>query len=204
MSTVTTEHTATAPLPFEVPGPIACVPSLEEIERLTAIAERRVVYRGVDWSFYEQLVDSIPERSRIHVDYDGKDLEVISKSGDHEDINDALGYFVKIVAEEALHPLQELARTDMEASRARRGIEADQCYYFRAEKMMTYARVARPERHLALAEPGSGDRGRHLASADRSRRHLCSARGSRSLAVRRETVCDRRIDARGEVRRGRV
>jgi hypothetical protein len=57
---------------MEVPGPVTRVPTLEELERLTAVPERRVVYRGVDWSFYEQLVDSIPESTNIHVDFDGK------------------------------------------------------------------------------------------------------------------------------------
>ena len=34
--------------------------------------------KNVDWSFYQQLVDSIPEGVNIHVDYDGKDLEIMS------------------------------------------------------------------------------------------------------------------------------
>ena len=83
MSTATTHPTTTAPPPFEVPGPVTRVPSLGELEHLTAIPERRVVYRGVDWSFYEQLVDSIPESSSIHVDYDGKDLEGRHPALDH-------------------------------------------------------------------------------------------------------------------------
>jgi len=45
------------------------------------------VYRGVDWSFYQQLIDSIPERANIHVDYDGKDLEVTGKGWIHEGDN---------------------------------------------------------------------------------------------------------------------
>ena len=71
-------------LSLEFLGPVTVVPSLEELERLTAVPERRVVYRDVDWSFYEQLVDSIPETTNIHVDYDGKDLEVMGKGRKHE------------------------------------------------------------------------------------------------------------------------
>ena len=37
------------------------------------------MFRGVDWAFYERLVDSIPEGSSIHVDYDGKDLEIMAR-----------------------------------------------------------------------------------------------------------------------------
>ena len=74
---------AASPAPsLEVPGPVTRVPSLEELERLTAVPERRVVYRNVDWSFYERLVDSIPETANIHVDYDGKDLEVMGERPD--------------------------------------------------------------------------------------------------------------------------
>ena len=51
---------------------------------IDGVPERRVVFRGVDWAFYEQLVDSIPEWSNIHVDYDGKDLEVMGKRRRHE------------------------------------------------------------------------------------------------------------------------
>ncbi len=68
-----------APSSIEIPGPVMRVPTLKELERLTAVPEQRVVYRGVDWSFYERLVDSIPESTSIHVDYDGKDLEVIGQ-----------------------------------------------------------------------------------------------------------------------------
>ena len=55
-----------SPAAFLVPGPVAGVPSLEELERLTAVPDRRVVYRDVDWSFYERFVESIPEAAGIH------------------------------------------------------------------------------------------------------------------------------------------
>jgi len=72
MSTATTHTTAAVPPPLEVPGPVVRVPSLEELECLTEVPDQRVVFRGVDWSFYEQLVDSIPEWCHLHVDYDGR------------------------------------------------------------------------------------------------------------------------------------
>jgi hypothetical protein len=56
------------PEPLELMGPFASVPSLEEMEDLTDIPDRRVVFRSVDWAFYDQLVESIPERRKIHVD----------------------------------------------------------------------------------------------------------------------------------------
>ena len=104
-----------------MPGPVTRVPSLEELERLTEIPDRRVVFRGVDWAFYEELVDSIPEGSNIHVDYDGKDLEVMGKGWDHEDIADSLGHFVNVVAEEIGIPCKGCARRHGSGHRSREG-----------------------------------------------------------------------------------
>src|SRR5580700_9840159 len=36
------------------------VPTLDELYELTSEPDRRVVIQGVDWPFYEQLVDSMP------------------------------------------------------------------------------------------------------------------------------------------------
>ena len=96
------------PLPLEVVGPVTVVPSLEELERLTSVPERRVVYRNVSWRFYESLVDSIPQRSPIHVDFDGKDVEVMVKGWDHEGFNSLLGKFVEVVTEELEIPCKGL------------------------------------------------------------------------------------------------
>ena len=85
MSTATT-HLA-APPPLEMPVPVARVPTLDELRRLTEVPERRVVFRGVDWAFYETLVDSIPDAGLIHVDYDGRDLEIMAKGRIEGDID---------------------------------------------------------------------------------------------------------------------
>ncbi len=129
------------PPALEITGPSTRVPSLDEIECLTNVPDRRIVFRDVDWSFYDRLVDSIPESSNIHVDYDGKDLEVMAKGTDHEDRADALGSFVKIVAEERSISYKSLRERTWKRRELARGIEADQCYYFDPEKMKTYARV---------------------------------------------------------------
>ncbi len=55
MSTATTPMTPEALAPLEMPGgTVARVPSLDELRRLTEVPDRRVVFRGVDWAFYEQ------------------------------------------------------------------------------------------------------------------------------------------------------
>ena len=142
MSTATTDPTTAVPSPLEFSGPVTKVPTLEEIERLTAVPERRVVYRGVDWSFYEQLVDSIPESSPIHVDYDGKDLEVMSKGWEHDRSKRRLGRIVDIVAEEYGIPFDGNGETTWKRPDVGRGLEADESFYFQPEKLAAAAESA--------------------------------------------------------------
>jgi Uma2 family endonuclease len=133
MSTTTTSQPIPAAL--EVTNPSAGVPTLDEIRRLTAVPERRVVYRGVDWSFYEQLVDSIPESSPIRVAYDGKDLEVMGKNRKHGKFLDLMGHIVAVIAEELAIPYSSLADTTWKRRDVLRGIEADKSFYFLPEKI---------------------------------------------------------------------
>ena len=75
------------------------IPSQDDLYQMTAAAGRRAVIRNVDWAFYEQLVDSIPPDAHIHVDYDGKDLEIISPSPVRDDARSLLGQFAEAVAQ---------------------------------------------------------------------------------------------------------
>ncbi len=111
MNTVTTRFMTADLAPLEIPGPIAHVPSLDRLYELTSIPDRRVVFRGVDWAFYEELVDAIPERSNIHVDYDGRDLEIMSTGRKHGKRNKLLGQFVEAVAQVLSIPYSSLADT---------------------------------------------------------------------------------------------
>ena len=142
MSTATTDPTTAVPSPLEFSGRVTKVPTLEEIESPTAVPERRVVYRGVDWSFYEQLVDSIPESSAIHVDYDGKDLEVMSKGWEHDRSKRRLGRIVDIVAEEYGIPFDGNGETTWKRPDVGRGLEADESFYFQPEKLAAAAESA--------------------------------------------------------------
>ncbi len=141
MSTATTPTIPEAPAPLEIPGPVVRVPSLDEVYRLTEVPDRRVVYRGVDWSFYEKLVDSIPERSNIHVDYDGKDLEIMAKGSKHENFSRMADWFIGIVAEEFELSPKGLAETTWKRPAIWRGLESDQSYYFLPEKIAQYAQA---------------------------------------------------------------
>ena len=123
-------------------GTVADLPSLDEIEELTDIPDRRVVFRGVDWEFYDQLVESIPESSNIHVDYDGRDLEVMGKGQKHDLLKKLLGRIVDVLAEEYEIPFAAYGEAIWKRLDLARGLEADDAYYFRPEKLEAAAEVS--------------------------------------------------------------
>ena len=137
MSSTTTSSSA-VPSPTLVAAP-GSVPSLEDLYLMTSEPDARVVIRGVDWAFYEQLVDSIPEGANIHVDYDGKDVEIMSPSPLHDGVKTLLGRFVELTAEELEVPCTGLGQTTWKRPELTRGLEADESYYFVAEKLATVA-----------------------------------------------------------------
>jgi Uma2 family endonuclease len=115
------------------------IPSLDDLSQMTAEPDHRVVIGDVDWAFYERLVDSIPEGANLHVDYDGKDLEIMAISPFHDGVKKRLARFVELVAEELEVPCTGLGQTSWKRLEVGRGLEADECYYFAAEKLAVVA-----------------------------------------------------------------
>ena len=137
MSSVTTPPSMVPSPTPEVPP--RSIPSLDELNEMTSEPDHRVVIRGVDWAFYEQLVDSIPEGANIHVDYDGKDVEIMSLSPLHDGVKKTLGRFVELTAGELEIPCTGLGQTTWKRPEVARGLEADECYYFAPEKLAAAA-----------------------------------------------------------------
>ncbi len=148
MSSATTPITVEAPAPLEMPVPVAGVPSLDELRRLTEVPDRRVVFRGVDWAFYETLVDSIPEGAPIQVDYDGRDVEIMATGPRHGKLDRRLDLLIGMIADEWDIPYAGMSKTTWKRRGVSRGLESDQAYYFLAEKLAQDA---------AASERGSDD-----------------------------------------------
>ena len=126
------------------------IPSLDELYRMTAQPEQRVVIRNVEWSFYERLVDSIPPRAHIHVDYDGKDLEIMSPSPVHDGVRKLLGQLAEAVAQVLRVPYKALGQTTWRRKELARGLESDECYMFQPEKLAAVGRaLARKSMNIA-------------------------------------------------------
>src|SRR5271157_458380 len=137
MSSATT-HPPLVPLPPDSTS-TRSVPSLEKLSEMTSVPDERVVIPSVDWAFYEQLVDSIPEGANIQVDYAGKDVEIMSPSPLHDGVKKLLGRFVELTAEELEIPCTGLGQTTWKRPEIHRGLEADESYFFVAEKLATVA-----------------------------------------------------------------
>lgn len=156
MSSATT-HPPGAPSP-PLPESPRSVPTLEELREWTSEPDERVVIRGVDWAFYEQLVDSIPEGANIHVDYDGRDVEIMSLSLLHDDAKGLLGRVVEIVAEECEIPFKSVGQTTWKRPEVARGLESDESYFFRADKLAAVA-ASKARRSKKIADYPNPDLG---------------------------------------------
>lgn len=97
--------------------------------------ETRIAVRGVPWRTYELWVDSLPPRSGVRMAYDGEDLEIMTKGRSHENYGALIGNLVSEVAVELGIPHSSNRETTWKRPEVSRGLEADQSYYFRPEKL---------------------------------------------------------------------
>lgn len=95
----------------------------------------RIVFRGVDWHTYNQLSESAGDDQRLHLIYDGKDLEIMVIGNVHEILRDLIGTIVKAVAMGL--DVDYLASGQATWKTRIRGLEADLSYYFDVEKVRT-------------------------------------------------------------------
>jgi Uma2 family endonuclease len=156
MSSVTTPASV---VPSPSPdGPVRSIPSLDELRAWTSEPDHRVVIQGVDWAFYEQLVDSIPEGANIHVDYDGKDVEIMALSALHDGEKKLFGQLVEAIAQELEIPYKSAGGTTWKRPEVARGLESDECYFFSADKLaaVTEARARRSKRIADYPNPDLG------------------------------------------------
>lgn len=104
------------------------IPPQPEVE---VDADERIVIPLVDWQTYEKFLDALGER-RIFATYDGETLELMSPSQMHEVWGWHLGRFVSTLAEELNLPYRAYGMSTWRRKDIKRGIEADQCFYFRS------------------------------------------------------------------------
>jgi Uma2 family endonuclease len=156
MSSVTTPQSI-APSPPPAISPRA-IPSLDELFAWTSEPDHRVVIHGVDWAFYEQLVDSIPDGTHLRIDYDGKDVELMAPSPLHDGDKKLFGQLVEAIAQELEIPYKSAGSTTWRRLEVARGLESDECYFFDPGKLAAIAE-ARARRSNKMADYPNPDLG---------------------------------------------
>jgi Uma2 family endonuclease len=156
MSSATTNSSMVPSPPLAVAP--RSVPTLEDLYQMTSEPDQRVVIRGVDWAFYEQLADSISERCHIHVDYDGKDVEIMSPGLVHDNDKRLIGQLVEAIAQVLGVPYKSAGQTSWKRPDVARGLEADESYFFRTEKLDAVA-AGKARRALDIADYPNPDLG---------------------------------------------
>ncbi len=118
------------------------------------VQDNPAVIRSVSWAYYEKILETVGETGSLRLAYDGKDLEIKSPSPVHENAKVYAGRMVDLIAEELDIDSINLASTTWNRPEIERGIEADQCFYFRPDKLaLATASLARNSSDLSDYPP---------------------------------------------------
>lgn len=102
-------------------------PSLDSIQHF--------VLEDASWEFYERLLKEIGDRP-IRVTYDNGRLEMMSPLPEHEEVKGLIHDFIRGISIRLGIETKCLGSTTFRKKRAKKGLEPDDCYYFKNEKLM--------------------------------------------------------------------
>ena len=98
-------------------------------------APEHVVLYDISWELYEALLAQLNER-RMFVTYDDGVMEIMSPSYEHDRGARELGLLITMLAEELAIPMIGIGSTTMHRKDLRKGIEADEAFYFANQKQL--------------------------------------------------------------------
>lgn len=98
--------------------------------------EQRLVLRGVPWETYVVLRD-LECNNHVFMTYDRGTLELISPSGQHDNVKKLLGQLVEAFTTELNIPRRSFGSTTWRKSDLVKGLEADECYYLRNHRLVS-------------------------------------------------------------------
>lgn len=93
------------------------------------------VLEDASWELYEKLLRDIGNRP-IRVTYDEGRMEIMSPLPEHERPKKLLGRMIEALAFELDMPIASLGSTTFRQREKAKGLEPDECYYFRDERKM--------------------------------------------------------------------
>ena len=93
------------------------------------------VLEDASWELYEKLLRDIGNRP-IRVTYDEGRMEIMSPLPEHERPKKLLGRMIEAMTIELDMPVASLGSTTFRRREKAKGLEPDECYYFRNEQKM--------------------------------------------------------------------
>jgi len=102
-------------------------PSLDHVQH--------IVLDDASWELYEKLLRDIGDRP-IRINYDQGRLEMMSPLPEHERPKKLIGRLVEALTEERGMEVASLGSTTFRRKDRAKGLEPDECYYFKDERKM--------------------------------------------------------------------
>jgi Uma2 family endonuclease len=122
----------------------------EQIDWITSMPPgSRLHIDDVSWSDYEEVLDSLTERSGIHVRYDQGRLEVTTLSFRHERLTKLFGHLIAVLTQELGLDFFGAGSTTYKKEEEGRGLEPDDSFYIRSFSKV----VGKDEIDLAVDPP---------------------------------------------------
>lgn len=100
------------------------------------LADNRVVLRNISWGTYERLLEELADCSAPRLTYNRGELEIMSPTPEHEDVNRAIDKLVSFVAFELEVETRDLGSTTFRLEDLERGFEPDSCFYVQNEPLI--------------------------------------------------------------------
>jgi Uma2 family endonuclease len=99
-------------------------------------AEQRFLLDNVTWDQYVAISDALPDRAGLRISFDGETLELMTTSRLHEWFKKMLGRLIEALTFEWNIPISSGGQMTFRRRRALRGLEPDQCYWIKNERLM--------------------------------------------------------------------
>jgi len=93
------------------------------------------VLEDASWELYEKLLRDIGDRP-IRVTYDDGRMEIMSPLAGHEDVKTLIGRMIEMLTLLLDMPVKSLGSTTFRRKDRAKGLEPDECYYFKNEAKM--------------------------------------------------------------------
>src|SRR5688500_86372 len=129
-------HTATRPRtsrPRRRPSP-----ALDHVQH--------IVLEDMSWGLYERLLREIGDRP-IRVTYDQGRLEMMSPLPEHEDAKKIIDLLIRGITLELGIEVKSLGSTTYRRKDRQKGLEPDECYFFKEERRMRGLKRWDPRKH---------------------------------------------------------